>query len=131
MIHRPFPRLQARPCVGPEDFSVIAIRPGFFPSGWDGSHVMDPGPPEYHVVSRRAVDDQKLGCHVDPFSVHRENDFSGSLLDFSAEAYEWGDLSRQRVLLQPQVVVCGLEDNVTGASVVRQYSFHYAVRYSE
>ncbi|KAF2617086.1 hypothetical protein F2Q68_00039825 [Brassica cretica] len=88
-------------------------------------------PPEYHVVSRRAVDDQKLGCHVDPFSVHRENDFSGSLLDFSAEAYEWGDLSRQCVLLQPQVVVCGLEDNVTGASVVRQYSFHYAVRYSE
>ena len=33
--------------------------------------------------------------------------------------------------LLPQIVVRGLEDDVAGASIIYQYPFYHAVRYSE
>ncbi|KAF2557526.1 hypothetical protein F2Q68_00015678 [Brassica cretica] len=32
--------------------------------------------------------------------------------------------------LKPQILVCGLEDDVAGASIIYQYPFHQAVRYN-
>ncbi|KAF2548091.1 hypothetical protein F2Q70_00022339 [Brassica cretica] len=56
---------------------------------------------------------------------------SGSLLDFPAESYEWGYPPSLSAFLHPQILVCGLEDDVSGASIIYKYPFYQAIRYSE
>ena len=53
---------------------------------------------QIHGIS---VDDQELGTHVDPLSVHCESDLSGCLLEFAAESDEWSYFARQGALHQP------------------------------
>jgi len=69
--------------------TVLPLQEGYY----NGYHVMDPCPPQYHVVGWLAIDDHEFGWHVDPFSVYRESDISCGLLDLSTESYEWGDLT--------------------------------------
>ncbi|KAF2594833.1 hypothetical protein F2Q70_00043605 [Brassica cretica] len=60
---------------------------------------MNQGSSEDHVVRRLTIYDQEFGRHVDPFSVYWEDNHSGRLLDFAAEADEWGYLACQSVFL--------------------------------
>ncbi|KAF3509554.1 hypothetical protein F2Q69_00006039 [Brassica cretica] len=43
----------------------------------------------------------------------------------------WSLPSSLKAFLQPQILVCDLEDDVAGASIIYQYPFHQAVRCSE